>query len=320
MRRPRLTWPWRWTVLLVSTFAVVAAVFVDRDPLPHEAAHGAAGGPATTSYAAPGPPSSPGTRGPRGPGRLRAPRESIGPTRPAPASRSLPARPGAPDDATTLIVGLGDSIPAGANCPGCTTYVDQVGHRFAAARNTGAISYNYAVSGYTTGDVLAQLRDAELRRRLGRADLVILTIGANDLETGPLTDPACADARVLTCSERDLATLHDELSRIEETVTGLLKPGSRLVVTGYWNVVTDGAVGRAEGPAWVRGSDTVTLRANQIIAEVTRDRGGTYVDVRPAFRGADGSRDVTGLLADDGDHLNAAGHALMADVVTAALR
>ena len=46
----------------------------------------------------------------------------------------------------------------------------------------------------------------------------------------------------------------------------------------------------------------------------------TYVDIYTPFKGADGSTDDTALLADDGDHPNAAGHQLIATALLAALR
>jgi lysophospholipase L1-like esterase len=334
--------PGRRRVLLLALCAVVVACALvaglrayrgtPEDGAP--AVRAAASPAVTTRYPAPGAAGLGGsggssapraeTRRARDPGRNRArqptPSPGVSPGAGTPTGRTVPGTSGSRADAARVVVGLGDSIPAGANCPGCTTYVDEVGHRYAAATSNGAVIYNHAVSGYTTGDVLAQLADAGLQRHLARADLVILTIGANDVDPALLTDPRCADAALAGCFEKTLATIRSELDQIEERVAASLKAGARLAVTGYWNVVTDGAVGRAEGPAWVSGSAALTLRANAVIEDVTRSRGGTYVEVRTAFHGPDGTRDITGLLADDGDHLNAAGHALMTEVVMAALR
>ena len=47
--------------------------------------------------------------------------------------------------------------------------------------------------------------------------------------------------------------------------------------------------------------------------------GAVYVDLFTPFRGADGSKDCTALLTDDGDHPDAAGHALIARTLLAAL-
>lgn len=231
----------------------------------------------------------------------------------------MPPPQGGRNDGARVVIGLGDSVPAGSNCDGCATYIDQVG-RMLAESGRGSVVYNYAVPGATSNDVLGQLDGRKLKSRLGQADLVILTVGANDLDTTPLGDANCAGPRLMGCYTEDLGSLGKTLRTIEERVGKALKPGGKLLVTGYWNVFSDGAVGRAEGPAWVNGSDALTLRANDLIKEVTESQGAQYVDVRTPFRGSDGSSDCTVLLADDGEHLSAAGHALMASTVTEAVR
>ena len=45
--------------------------------------------------------------------------------------------------------------------------------------------------------------------------------------------------------------------------------------------------------------------------------GATYISTLPAFHGQDGTRDPTNLLAPDGDHPNAAGHAAIAALLPA---
>ena len=52
-----------------------------------------------------------------------------------------------------------------------------------------------------------------------------------------------------------------------------------------------------------------------MISAVAAHAGATYVDLRPTFRGPDGTSDPTPLLTDDGEHPNQAGH----DAITAAI-
>jgi lysophospholipase L1-like esterase len=94
--------------------------------------------------------------------------------------------------------------------------------------------------------------------------------------------------------------------------------GATLLVTGYWNVFLDGQVGCSRGTTYVQASNALTLADNALIASVTAAHGDKYVDVYTPFKG-DGTRDDTALLAADGDHPNAAGHALIAGTLLQAL-
>ena len=80
-----------------------------------------------------------------------------------------------------------------------------------------------------------------------------------------------------------------------------------VLVDNYWNVFTDGAVARADGgQEQLDWSAEVTKAANLAIAKAASGSGDLSVDlVKPFKRGGD--EDPTPLLADDGDHPNAAG-------------
>jgi lysophospholipase L1-like esterase len=88
---------------------------------------------------------------------------------------------------------------------------------------------------------------------------------------------------------------------------------TRVVVLGYWNVVQDGQVAQTSyGTAGVKRSVTATKYANDGLREAAGLTHATFISTDPAFHGTDGSHDPTGLLAADGDHPNAAGHAAIA--------
>lgn len=90
-------------------------------------------------------------------------------------------------------------------------------------------------------------------------------------------------------------------------------PRARLLVTDYWNVFEDGDVADAKrGPGFATWSDKVTGSANMAICSKAAAVGATCVDLYEPFEGEDGTRNPSALLADDGDHPNAAGHALIA--------
>jgi lysophospholipase L1-like esterase len=192
-----------------------------------------------------------------------------------------------------VVVTLGDSVPAGSACdcdPFPVTY----------ARAIHAVSDNLAVPGYTSSDVLAQIPG--VRSRLAEADEVVLMIGANDLAAAFDADTSLADAAT-TMQENVVASIQ-AIDAIRQTT---------VLVLGYWNVVQDGQVAQSSyGPEGVKRSVTATQYANQGLREAAAKTHATYISTDAAFHGPDGTHDPTNLLAPDGDHPNAAGHAAIA--------
>jgi lysophospholipase L1-like esterase len=238
---------------------------------------------------------------------------------PAPsASASASPTPSATPSATATtssgpyrVVGLGDSVPAGTAC-GCTTYVSLVGAAEAAKSGTTASVSNLAVAGETTSGLLDQLKETGVRRAVAAADLVIVTIGANDFDEDAVTGSDC-DAPSLDCYQSTLATQAKRLTTVLKEIGSLQKSGT-VLVTGYWNVFLAGPVGAANGSAYVRNSDALTVADNTQIESIAQAQGDTYVDIYSPFAGTGGS-----LLAADGDHPDAAGHRAIAKALEAAL-
>lgn len=241
---------------------------------------------------------------------------------PLPATTSLPATP-APDTtslpATTspspapqpgLVVGLGDSVTSGAAC-NCTPFVQTYAAALARRDGSPVRAVNLGHGGDTTVELLALLKgDAAARRALAQASVVVVTIGANDLVpllarwTAGGCDDACVQPAVVTMGNGLAAALREIRSQA---------PHARLLVTDYWNVFEDGDVAVAKrGPGFAPWSDEVTGSANMTICAQAAAVGASCVDLYEPFEGEDGMRNPSALLADDGDHPNAAGHALIA--------
>jgi acyl-CoA thioesterase I len=203
------------------------------------------------------------------------------------------AAPAASPASEPVVVTLGDSVPAGTSCdcdPFPTTY----------ARTVHAVSENLAVPGYTSADVLAQIPG--VRSRLATANEVVLMIGANDLAAA--FDAGSSFPAAAGTMEQNVTASIKAIDDIRRTT---------VLVLGYWNVVQDGQVAAAAyGPAGVKRSVTATRYANDGLREAAAETHATYISTDAAFHGADGSQDPTGLLAADGDHPNAAGHAAIA--------
>lgn len=79
------------------------------------------------------------------------------------------------------VVGLGDSLTAGVgddrNIDG---YFGRLNH-YLQEKNCTVMSENFSTRGFTTNHLLKQLKDEKLRNELERADVILFTIGANDL-------------------------------------------------------------------------------------------------------------------------------------------
>ncbi|MEV6851337.1 SGNH/GDSL hydrolase family protein [Actinoplanes sp. NPDC051411] len=206
---------------------------------------------------------------------------------------SAAAAPAPSPAAEPVVVTLGDSVPAGSACdcdPFPVTY----------ARTVHAVSENLAVPGYTSADVLTQIPG--VRSRLATADEVVLMIGANDLAAAFDADTSFADAA--TTMRQNVTAAIRAIDAVRAT---------RVLVLGYWNVVQDGRVAAAAyGPAGVQRSVTATEYANDGLREAAADTHATYISTDAAFHGPDGTQDPSNLLAADGDHPNAAGHAAIA--------
>jgi lysophospholipase L1-like esterase len=216
------------------------------------------------------------------------------------------------------VVGLGDSVPSGYAC-GCTSYVSLTGRHEAAQVPTTAAVSNLAEPGLTTSGLLDQLKETSVRRRIAAADLVIITIGANDFDTGSVADASCRGPG-LDCFRSTLDQQASQLRSVFKEVDRLLgnRPAT-VLVTGYWNVFLDGDVAVARGADYVRNSNALTVAENAQIAKIGRAQGDTYVDIYTPFKGTSGTKDDTFLLAADGDHPNAAGHRKIAKALESAL-
>jgi lysophospholipase L1-like esterase len=201
--------------------------------------------------------------------------------------------PVAQSTAAPVVVTLGDSVPAGTACdcdPFPTLY----------AREVHAVSVNLAVPGYTSSDVLGQI--PAVRANLSSAAEVVLMIGANDLAAAFDDGTSYSDAA--GAMQQNVVAAIRAIDAIRPTT---------VLVLGYWNVVEDGQVAAGNyGSGGVQKSDSATQDANDALQAAAKQTGATYISTVAAFHGADGNQDPTALLAPDGDHPNAAGHAAIA--------
>jgi lysophospholipase L1-like esterase len=221
----------------------------------------------------------------------------------------------------TLVVGLGDSVPAAAGCT-CTSFVTIYGDD--VQRHTGSPNQtdNFAKNGLDTAGLMRQLGDKSVADAVSHADLLTLTIGANDFSSAhdEYAAGTCGAPDGLDCVQDTFPILRSNLTSILQKIRALAgKHPLGVRVNNYWNVFEAGEVARDKyGEDFSRQSDQLTQEVNAIICDVAVKAGDTCIDLYSAFKRATPTGDPTALLAPDGDHPNQAGHNLIAETITAA--
>jgi lysophospholipase L1-like esterase len=235
---------------------------------------------------------------------------------PVAGSRSAQSHP-----APLRVVALGDSVTAGTTC-NCSAFPAVYGGLLHGRTGSPVTVDNLGVSGLDSAGLLEQLDQADSAdaRAVAGADIVLLTIGANDFgdHHDEVTEARCAQTAGGDCVSDELEQLSGNLHRILTRIRALREARvTTVLVTGYWNVYEDGQVARqAFPPDGVAATVDLTRRVNAIVAAVCASHGAAFVDLFGPFekRGVG----VTRLLAVDGDHPNAAGHLLIAQVLAQA--
>ena len=199
-------------------------------------------------------------------------------------------------------------MTTGLNC-GCTDFITAYAAQLPTSAGGPGRPDNEGVNGQTAAQLAASLDAGQLRTNLARANIVIVTIGANDLT--PLISQWSAGRCGTTCGTSATPAVGRAVGSVLSAISDEAAPGARVLVTGYWNVFQDGDVGRQlHGDAFGDWSDQVTRSLNTVIEGQAAAHNDTYVDIYTPFEGA-GDKDPTGLLGTDGDHPNAAGEALI---------
>jgi lysophospholipase L1-like esterase len=218
------------------------------------------------------------------------------PLMPPTGTHAVPAEP--PRDGTLRIVALGDSITRG-------TGDRQGGYAQRAAatlrgRGRPVALTNLSNPGDETMDLLRRMRAPEARRQIAAADLVVVSIGGNDLthslrpRLGGGAPPADEDLEApLSRARRNLQTIVAELRA--------LNPDAPVRLVGLYNPFEIAPEGEAEARAQL-------LAWNNAIAEATHAHSGVIVvPVADLFEGR------AERLAADHFHPGPRGHALIAE-------
>jgi len=248
-----------------------------------------------------------------------SPRTAASPPRPPEDSvtSSSPTPSPSPDLPPLRVVGLGDSVMAGTGCD-CRDLLQQYADSLAARTRRTVRADNLGTDGAITDDLLEDLRtDARTRNLVAGADVVVVVVGANDLlpQLQQWRTASCDDS----CFGPPVAHMGRQLARVLAAVRAARNGRTdHVLVTDYWNVFQDGRVALdADGREGVAWSTKVTTAANAAICGAAQGAQATCVDLFAPFKGS-GESDPTPLLADDGDHPNAAGTRLIVQALVGA--
>jgi lysophospholipase L1-like esterase len=232
---------------------------------------------------------------------------------------------GASATQTLTVVALGDSIPYGSDCGGCTGYVDLYARRVGKALGRPVKAVNRAEhNNLNSTRLLAQVRNSSsMRAAIARADIVTLTIGHNDTPW-VLSDDPCDGSASDTDDQNAIdwpsyasqcsATL---AARLGKNITGILGQIKRLRagkptlirVTNFHNdnIGDPGVPRAADSPTKV-----VVDRFSRAICTAAKVKGVRCADVYHAFNGPNGTRFDGRYVASDHVHPNQRGHTLIA--------
>ncbi|MEF3308146.1 GDSL-type esterase/lipase family protein [Paenibacillus sp. GYB004] len=150
-------------------------------------------------------------------------------------------QPAAETKTTVDIVALGDSLTVGTGDVSGKGYVQNVKDKLAAATKKQVnVIGNYAVNGYTTGQLLNDLQNAKgVPYGIERADIVLLTMGGNDLFA------IGRDVMNSQTDELDPVKIRERMpepqKRLEHILTRLaeLNPKATIVYVGVYNPFYD---------------------------------------------------------------------------------
>jgi lysophospholipase L1-like esterase len=233
-----------------------------------------------------------------------------------PAGRAASALAAPARKSPARILAYGDSVSAGSACQ-CTPFPALLAQRLRHPVGSALSVSNMSVPSQTSLQLADLVEQSTSVAELRRADVVLITIGANDVE-GLFSRPLCPRAGI-SCYAAALRQLALALDRIASFVDDVAPRSAYVVFVGYWNVLLDGAVARQRGDVYVSQGRRLTLAVNSEIRAAAHGHRALYLDTLRLFRG-DADRDDTALLAADGDHPNARGHRLIAAALAATLR
>lgn len=140
-------------------------------------------------------------------------------------------------------VALGDSLAEGMTPYGkiSESYTNMIADRMKEENGLGSFSKDFAVSGYTTANVLSDMKGnvrrngTTIRKMIARADIITISAGANDMLKTVRINPAGGSLDYdKEEAEKSLRSAGRNLVEIQKMIQAL-NPEAKVYVMGYYN-------------------------------------------------------------------------------------
>jgi acyl-CoA thioesterase-1 len=217
---------------------------------------------------------------------------------------------------SSRVVMLGDSVPYGSAC-NCTPFGVTYARVLAQHLQRNVSTSNFARSGATTASLKAQLSEGSLQSVIRGATTVLIMVGANDFASTFSSDQQgqCPE----NCYDSLAQSTKLAVADIVATVQHIHQSPVSIILLDYWNIEKDGAVARQQyDSAGITKSLNATSYANDAIYAAAVARHVGFESTRDTLRGPNDDTDPTPDLASDGEHPDAQGHQLIANMLAKA--
>jgi lysophospholipase L1-like esterase len=226
------------------------------------------------------------------------------------------------ENATWDYVALGDSVPYGVGDVAGKSFVPIYAHFIEEDTGASVRVHNLANAGGTARDLLGQLNDdPKVRRAVKGAEILIISIGGNDLEShlGDYASNRCGGPDNQTCFRAAVAAFEPTWAAILAEVLRLREKNSIIRVTNDYNPFPGNVRAAANLGKGITDAFTHYLRQlNQQRCSSAEHVGILCADVAKAFNGAETNESAfaKGLIGtDEFSHPSAKGHRLIAQLL-----